>query len=156
MRLIHFSREPFDGVHWVQQFSTASSTPRGFWFAAFPGNATHQPEIPEGTSPDVYSTQIILHYNARVAILQSARDIDVFTQDYGSIRVGGARRPIVDRIMWAKVAERYDGIVISPFCRERHDWPEAAWYYPWESAAGCIWNPRAIAVIVHLKANRRE
>jgi hypothetical protein len=46
-------------------------------------------------------------------------------------------------INWHAVAEKYDGIIITPYLwSHRLDGP--SWYYGWDCASGCIWNLAAI------------
>ncbi len=48
-------------------------------------------------------------------------------------------------INWYAVAQEYDGILITPYqWQARH---EFFWYYGWDCASGCIWNPRLIKSI---------
>ncbi len=125
--------------------------PRGLWFGAFPGDWGEAPRFLDDVPRDVHAIQIVLHQGSRVVTLKNAQDIDAFTETYGVATQTKRGRRIVDRIAWEAVAQRYDAIVIAPHCRERRDWPGTAWYYGWDAAAGCLWNPRAIAVIAHLR-----
>lgn len=54
-----------------------------------------------------------------------------------------ARDPMASfHVRWARVADRCDGVIIAPYQRERrHDY---LWYYGWDCACGCIWQPRAL------------
>ena len=48
-------------------------------------------------------------------------------------------------IDWKRIAYSYQGIIIAPYqwsCRHAY-----AWYYSWDCASGCIWDPAAIASI---------
>jgi len=66
-----------------------------------------------------------------------------FTKDYGQARVYPG---FVDRsnINWSAVADRYSGIEISPYQWEARDGSETSWYYGWDVASGCIWDPAII------------
>jgi len=45
---------------------------------------------------------------------------------------------------WVRLSEKYDGIEISPYIyKARHD---LFWYYGWDVASGCIWNPNGLKV----------
>lgn len=51
------------------------------------------------------------------------------------------------RLDWRRLAQDHDGLVISPYlweCRLDHD---VFWYYGWDCASGCIWNPRSVASV---------
>lgn len=61
-----------------------------------------------------------------------------------------APRVGVGTIDWPRVAERHQGVVIAPY-----QWParlNLLWYYPWDCASGCIWDPAAIDTITPLEA----
>ena len=45
-------------------------------------------------------------------------------------------------IDWVKIAEWYDGILITPYLWSMR--LDLMWYYSWDVASGCIWNPEAI------------
>jgi len=47
-------------------------------------------------------------------------------------------------IRWASVAERYPGIEICPYQASLRMHPAVDWYYTWDVASGCIWNPVVI------------
>lgn len=50
-----------------------------------------------------------------------------------------------DYINWAEFTKTCDGIIIAPY-----QWSNRLghmWYYGWDCASGCIWNPNAIATI---------
>ena len=51
-------------------------------------------------------------------------------------------------VNWPLVAEKHTGIEISPFLYRvagAHDW-----YYPWDVASGCIWEPSAVTAVDEL------
>ena len=39
---------------------------------------------------------------------------------------------------WPKIAELYDGILITPYQPAYH--LEVRWYYSWDVASACVWN----------------
>lgn len=49
-------------------------------------------------------------------------------------------------INYPKIAESYDGIEISPYFWEKR--LKSFWYYGWDAASGCIWNPHCILNIL--------
>ncbi|MDR4305883.1 hypothetical protein IHQ68_04485 [Chelatococcus sambhunathii] len=55
------------------------------------------------------------------------------------------------RIDWARVAERFQGILITPHLWECR-WGSSLWYSAWNCASGCIWDPEAIAEITKIEA----
>jgi hypothetical protein len=51
-------------------------------------------------------------------------------------------------VNWPQVAEKYTGIEISPFLYRVAG--ELDWYYPWDVASGCIWEPSAVLSVDEL------
>jgi len=49
---------------------------------------------------------------------------------------------------WPAVMRRYDGVIITPYIWQRRLDLDMVWYYGWDCASGCIWQPRAIASVV--------
>jgi len=47
-----------------------------------------------------------------------------------------------DSMNYGKVAESFGGIEITPYQWEKR--LESMWYYGWDCASGCIWNPDAV------------
>jgi len=52
------------------------------------------------------------------------------------------RRRGMNCIRFDKVAEKYSGIEITPYLWEKR--LESMWYYGWDCASGCVWNPDAV------------
>jgi hypothetical protein len=52
-------------------------------------------------------------------------------------------------INWGRVVETWQGILITPY-----QWSlrlsDLRWYYSWDCASGCIWDPSAIASVTRL------
>lgn len=48
-------------------------------------------------------------------------------------------------IDWPKVAEHYAGIEICPYLYSKRS---MSWYYGWDVASGCVWDPRGIEELV--------
>jgi len=90
---------------------------------------------------------VTLKPDANVLIIGSADGIDRFTRDFGM--PGHSFLSMEPRIAidWPRVAEAWDGIVITPYIGERRLHPDAMWYYVWDCASGCIWHPRAVAEV---------
>jgi hypothetical protein len=51
-------------------------------------------------------------------------------------------------IDWPSVAETYTGIEICPYRRSQRMRYDARWYYAWDVASGCVWDPAAVREIV--------
>jgi hypothetical protein len=81
--------------------------------------------------------------DADVLILRSAFEIDAFTKEWRCDE--GVLRDYALR--WPDVQARYAGLIITPYIWARRLDGGADWYYGWDCASGCIWNPVAIASV---------
>ncbi len=85
---------------------------------------------------------------AKILVLSSPDDIDAFTQQWAVHPI-----PVLKSNMfidWAGVRAEWQGMVITPYIWERRlssGKTDASWYYGWDCASGCIWDPAAIASI---------
>jgi hypothetical protein len=80
---------------------------------------------------------------SEVLLISSARDIQLFQLAY--------RRPMPSStlmaINWAKVAEAYKGIIITPYLWEFRLNFDYMWYYGWDCAGGCIWDLTCVKLV---------
>lgn len=51
-------------------------------------------------------------------------------------------------IDWPRVAEDYAGIEICPYLSDKRNDDDAFWYYGWDVASGCIWNPQGVEELI--------
>ena len=77
----------------------------------------------------------------KILVLRTPQDLDRFTDEFGS---DGSLGVGVTYIAWARVAERWGGIEIAPYQWERRLAFGMLWYYGWDCASGCIWEPTVI------------
>lgn len=96
----------------------------------------------------VWRNVITFRDDARILRISGGRELDAFDDEY---------RPYPDdpdwdalrlsryAIDWARVGERYQGIIIAPYCWSRR--MDLDWYYGWDCASGCVWDVSAIADI---------
>ena len=84
----------------------------------------------------------------RILVLADVPALDAFTAEYGT-DLHRYKDDDAWAMDWARVAERYDGILITPYQWERR--LTAMWYYTWDCASGCIWNMDAIATIEQIE-----
>ena len=72
--------------------------------------------------------------------------IQQFFRRYKAPGCGPAMSIIAGGIDWPRVAERWAGIEIAPYLGmgEHHEWLQ--WYYGWDVASGCVWDPPAAGV----------
>jgi hypothetical protein len=95
------------------------------------------------------ATEVTLRPRARIMLIDNEDELDAFSALYGRDMDLGANTPGYFRgfrhhLDWPKVAEKYQGIVITPYLYSRRFSESAAWYYPWDCASGCIWDRDAI------------
>lgn len=91
--------------------------------------------------------EIFLSDNADICWMTTRQSVKDFHERYAEPFVLGSKMDFIC-IDWRKVAEKYDGIIIAPYRWEfRLDGEISKWYYGFDCASGCIWNPRAIAEI---------
>lgn len=120
--------------------------PKGLWY----GKSTAwidwvETEMPNWIGKNLYSLEID---KSNVLVIKTAQQMKNFYKKYKNkdawISFGGND----DYINWERVAQEYDGIEIATyFWKYRHLFP---WYYSWDVASGCIWNPKAIKSIKHV------
>ena len=116
--------------------------PKGLWYSC--GTAWKQWGDAEDFSISTnFIYELTLDYE-RILVLSSGIDIDDFTQQFSANRKGfecfdSSNSRFID---WPTIAKDYHGIEISPYIWERR--LQYMWYYGWDVASGCIWNPKAI------------
>lgn len=153
MKLVHFAREPFAGeLEPREQRVEAYRKPNGLWLSDEDEYGWSQWCTDEVDWPDrlAYGYAVTIGDNAKVLHLATEESLDAFTEDYGDHedRFGAySGRRFVDHIRWADVAKEWQGILITPYQSSRRLAPLTSWYYTWDCASGCIWDPAAIASI---------
>ena len=88
---------------------------------------------------------------ANVLILRTAFEIDAFTREWAVSDGTELSGRLHLWMAWDRLSERYQGLIITPYIWERRlsmgDGTDSMWYYAWDCASGCIWDPAAIASI---------
>lgn len=147
MRLLHYSSEPLAlPLRTCEQVERVSEyqKPQGFWVSVegkYDWRCWCEAESFSPGEKLVY--EVLLAEPNRVLRLEWPEDIPQFTQRFG-VQIKESSWPAMG-IDWRKVAAQYDGIIIAPYQWEhRLSYP---WYYGFDCASGCIWNPAAIASI---------
>lgn len=143
-------RHLFSPSRWVPAGTQpVGPKPHGFWYSC--GDewdrwcASEMPHWITG-SPFLYEIEVD---ESRLLRIQTAPALRAFEQKYSVARYGDARHAID----WAAVAATgVDGIEICPYRGEAR-W-RSNWYYSWDVASGCVWNPRAIRRMTRLTCTR--
>lgn len=148
MILTHYSAAPLTKVRYATQSREYDfrGKPNGLWLSVDQdGDGWRDWCISEGfgLSRLTHVHEVTLAPNAKLLHLSGAAAIDDFSDEYGA-RPHGMRMRYIN---WRRVAARYHGIVIAPYVWARRLDGDAFWYYTWDCASGCIWNPKAIASI---------
>lgn len=79
--------------------------------------------------------QIDILPNSNLRWVTSAEELDIFTEKYSTFETG------LKFIDWKRVIDKYNGLMIFPYLHSRRY--EHMWYYGWDCASGCLWNPQA-------------
>jgi len=156
MQLSHFSNDPVKLRRRTKQ-DEPSSKPTGFWVSV--DGPCDWPSwcIAEEYSLGSRRHAIALRRTKRVLVLDSVDAVVAFTEEYR------AEPPLTWienswTMDWAKLANRYAGIIIAPYQYTlRHD-SRTRWYYTWDCASGCIWDTTVIKSVeqVQWKKPRRR
>lgn len=94
-----------------------------------------------------YRHRIDLAPDARILVLDSVDALLGFGASHGLSVVWGQTVPPGDAIDWDRVAQEWQGIIITPFQHSVRRDPRTRWYYGWDCASGCIWDAAAIASV---------
>ncbi len=149
----HYSHEPivFDRSRsYVQMEPLAYRKPAGFWVSVAGEDdwSTWCRDNDFRLAALVYECTVLLRDEARILQIGDRDGLREFHQSYAvetdfERQHGGVFGHDGWPIDWRKVADDYQGIIISPYQWSlRSRGPQ--WYYPWDCASGCIWDTDAI------------
>ena len=136
---IHMSKNPVESVRSAKP-QEIGFKPSGFWYGCglewldFAEN-----EFPEAKGNYLYS--VTLNPSADILFIRNLAGLDAFHEKYIVPDPHSTHVVLVD---WPRVAKEYDGIEICPYQWTRRLAKNFLWYYGWDVASGCVWNPRAI------------
>ncbi len=92
----------------------------------------------------LYGLQLDL---SSMLVLTTVDEVKAFAKKYAGALYPGS---FVNYIDWAKVAKEFGGIEISPY-----QWDlrlsDIRWYYGWDVASGCIWDPAVVRGISEVR-----
>lgn len=149
-RLIHYSINPLKEIRSVRQ------PPGPYYFHVKPHGLWVSVEGDDdwlswcqgerwGLESLKCATEIVLKKDASLLRLTSAKEICDFEDKFKGKKEGD----FDVHIIWPKVAEQYQGIVIAPYCWQLR--LEKMWYYGWDCASGCIWDADAVASLKQIE-----
>ena len=157
----HFSKTPITELKHVRQntshWAWKLGKPNGLWYSC--GSSWHEfIHYNDLSSLYIYELEIDLRF---LKIIRTKEELDALTSRFGLL--GDPSRYEAEeftKIDWQKVSIRYLGIEICPYIHERRYTgfkkvpliQRSSWYYSWDVASGCIWNPKAIKSITQISA----
>lgn len=148
MKTYHYQAELPKAVHTCEQAMSDGRKPIGFWVSdCDEGQGWEDWCRNENFRHDQLSKRLIVDLDmSKVLHLKSPMDLDNFSLVYQkNFSIGSFTQSLID---WAAVANEFSGILISPYQFQRRLHGSVAnWYYSWDCASGCIWNPDAITSI---------
>lgn len=150
---MHYSAEPLTKkklVHMPQMVQGGRwwSKPTGLWLTPVESDlcwkqwCRHNDYRPQNL---VCANEVDVNMN-NMLVLSTPAELYSFSDEYciGKDDSWGSAGTSVN---WSRVADRYDGIFISPYqweCRM-----DLGWYYTWDCDSGCVWNVSAIRDVRH-------
>lgn len=142
MKLVHYTSidKPLTKIEYRKQNLIIDIKPTGFWVSDddeygwrnWCHNECFRPENLE------LAYEITLVENHHVRIIKTSEEIKQWTRYYSRLNL---HRFSLD---WLAMRQEWDGLIITPYHWEIRLDPDHAWYYGWDCASGCIWNPAAI------------
>lgn len=144
LKLSHFSGERIRAVQPREPQGRRADKPVGLWVSVDGEDDWEQWCIAEnfGLPRLAIRHRVTLAPDANILHIDSVAGLDDLTRRYGS------RQSYSVSIDWKTIGALHDGIIIAPYQYARRlDGAASSWYYGWDCASGCIWQPRAIASI---------
>lgn len=153
IRLIHYSGKEIEkliDLKLDQNINFHSAKPLGLWVSVEGISDEHNLNWKQWCESEEfhleylkYAYEVILKENANILYLKTSDEIIGFHAKYPKSlfkEMNDWKHNDTYQIDWAKVAEKYQGIIISPYqwdCRLSCD---SSWYYGWDCSSGCIWD----------------
>jgi len=137
---IHISNKPITKLRSLSQ-KNGEFKPTGLWYDCnkewmnWIGS-----ESPDWVADYIYLVRI---NKSKILRLKSEDDVRNFNEMYGFDKYGHGGN---NEVNWARVASKYAGIEICPYQHGLRMNRETGWYYAWDIASGCIWNPAGISL----------
>ncbi len=177
MKLVHWSADIVTTVRGRRQYDPIedggdrrgrADKPNGFWVSDEERGAHGWRKYNDFRRYAMrYRHEVELVPNAKILYIHTAEELRAFTDKYGYSlidRLEKRKHPtppmpgmiwepskMIDGIYWRKLTRKYHGIIITPYIWSQRLEFSTQWYYSWDCASGCIWNPRAIASVKMVK-----
>lgn len=140
MILNHYTAEPFtfDAQRTYQQEPVGNGKPHGLWLSDDSGgNGWKDWCERENWGSLTHRTQFETNTSGNLILIDDEYSLNVFELLYSRELAPAGSGYSYRGIDWARVTERFDGIVIAPY---RRIWPASVWYSAWDCDSACIWN----------------
>lgn len=153
VKLVHYADHQVSGIMGPAKPQGVTDKPHGFWVSDDTDKEHNWAAWCrcEGFRLEclTHVHEIVLKSTANLLILRHAGHLDDFHACYSRVpdwcRGLNYERRAID---WPAVAERWQGIVITPYIWSRRlNGPASNWYYGWDCASGVIWDPCAVQAI---------
>lgn len=148
-RWIHYSDRAVERLVVAQQTSMPWHKPFGFWISHESRDGWL--EFCRGSNLDGerlrFRHEVEIAADAYLLHIETAPEMLDFTERYGVVLGDKLDDVYLRMIDWHHVALDYQGIVIAPYQYPMRYDLRTLWYYPWDCASGCIWNPEAISIV---------
>jgi len=123
-----------------QTIVSVAGKPNGLWYGIGSSWVDWTSyEMPGWKGDHLYSVEIDY---SNVLVLDTVEKMQKFEHQYAKEDQYG-----LTSIDWSAVSTKYDGIEIPIY---QGSMRYRSWYYSWDVASGCIWNPKAIKNVVQL------
>ena len=154
--LVHYSDTPVAAVYSVAE-QPVFFKPHGLWLSVEDGHGWADWCKGEEYTLGKIAHAVTLAPGANVLRLANADELRAFDSEFGTspmfVLPGEAIRTqeIHMAVEWARVAERWQGVIIAPYIWSLRLDLLVSWYYPWDCSSGCIWDAAAIASITPIE-----
>ncbi len=142
MKLVHYSDTEIKRIEYRgQSRARPEFKPAGLWVSDDEEYGWRNWCVDEGfqISRLVVAHEIELLKGSNVLIIATHEELQDFTGIYSKQGVED-----FSVINWNMVRNMHDGLIITPYLHAvRLDY---MWYYSWDCASGCIWNPEVVMV----------
>jgi hypothetical protein len=158
---IHSTRRPLVKLHAKSQHppgmrESGVGKPVGLWYGIGPAWVDWcTDEMPAWIEPPMHHYRLTLDLT-RVLRLRTADAIRQFGREYNA-PPSWARGRITSTMFidWPRVAQQWGGIEIAPYQWDCRLDDQTFWYYGWDVASGCVWDPTVVRSFVEVPDARR-
>lgn len=146
MNLSHYTKEPIHTLWSIAQPTEKEMVkPKGLWLSV---DGEYDWKLwceAESFQLETFKHhyRVYLKKDSNILRLNSTQNILNFTEKYNKV-VYSEYGLFGHQIDWARLAEEYQGLIISPYNFELRLDRRTHWYYGWDCASGYIWDANAI------------